>query len=582
MPWLIGFFCLAVGPIVASLYLSFTDYDAVQAPQWIGLENYEFMFQYDKRFWKALSVTFTFVLISVPAKLIFALAVAMVLDKGVRAIGWYRALFYLPSILGGSIAVAILWRQLFESDGVINTMLAIIGIDGPNWLSDPRYSLTTIIVLAIWQFGSPMLIFLAGLRAIPQELYEAAEIDAAGKLRRFFAITLPLLAPVIFFNLVLQMIEAFKSFSGAFVISGGKGAPLDSLLFYHGLSLQRGLLVLPHGLRLGARLGAAPHHRGLHRHRVLDLASTGSTTRTRGADDGRRRSQRQPRIPPPPRSPRRSARSAPSAASARRFLKHIFLIITSLIMIYPLIWMLASSLKPDNQIFGNLGLWPSEFALGELHRRLERHGGQLHALLPQLDLRHRALGDRQRHLLLVRGLCLRAARVHRQDLWFALMMMTLMIPYHVVLIPQYILFLKLGWVDTYLPLIVPRFLAGDAFFIFLMVQFFRQLPRELDEAAMIDGCSPFKIYWAIIMPLSIPAMATAAIFSFIWTWEDFLGPLVYLNDMRDYTVPLRSACSSRRTASRPMASSSPCRSCRSCRSSCSSSSSSGSSSAASR
>ena len=118
------------------------------------------------------------------------------------------------------------------------------------------------------------------------------------------------------------------------------------------------------------------------------------------------------------------------------------------------------------------------------------------------------------------------------------MMTTLMIPYHVVLIPQYILFLNLGWVDSYLPLIVPKFLAGEAFFIFLMIQFFRQLPRELDEAAMIDGCSPFKIYWAIIMPLSLPAMATAAIFSFIWTWEDFLGPLVYLNDMKDYTVPL--------------------------------------------
>jgi multiple sugar transport system permease protein len=125
-----------------------------------------------------------------------------------------------------------------------------------------------------------------------------------------------------------------------------------------------------------------------------------------------------------------------------------------------------------------------------------------------------------------------------KNIWFALMMMTLMIPYHVVLIPQYLMFENLGWVDTYLPLIVPRFLAGDAFFIFLMVQFFRQLPRELDEAAQIDGCSPYKIYWAIVMPLSVPAMATAAIFSFIWTWEDFIGPLVYLNDMKDYTVPL--------------------------------------------
>ncbi len=232
LPWLIGFFALSVGPILSSLYLSFTSYDAVNAPQWIGIENYEYMFQYDRRFWKALQVTFTFVVLSVPTKLIFALAVAMILDKGVRAIGWYRAIFYLPSILGGSIAVAVLWRQIFNNDGLVNAVLGVVGVDGPNWLSDPRYSLTTLIVLGVWQFGSPMLIFLAGLRAIPQELYEAAEIDAAGRFRRFFAITLPLLAPVIFFNLVLQMIEAFKSFSGAFVISGGKGAPLDSLLFF--------------------------------------------------------------------------------------------------------------------------------------------------------------------------------------------------------------------------------------------------------------------------------------------------------------------------------------------------------------
>jgi multiple sugar transport system permease protein len=231
-PWLIGFLLLAIGPILFSLYLSFTKYNVINPPQWIGLDNYAYMFERDARFRKALQVTFTFVAFAVPAKLIFALAVAMVLDKGIRAIGVYRALFYLPSILGGSIAVAILWRQLFNADGVVNTLLAFIGIDGPSWLADPRYSLWTLIALAVWQFGSPMLIFLAGLRAIPQELYEAAEIDAASKVKQFFAITVPLLAPVIFFNLVLQMIEAFKSFSGAFIISGGSGAPLDSLLFY--------------------------------------------------------------------------------------------------------------------------------------------------------------------------------------------------------------------------------------------------------------------------------------------------------------------------------------------------------------
>jgi len=231
-PWLVGFFLLAIGPILASLYLGFTKYNVINPPKWIGLDNYVYMFTFDDRFKKALQVTFTFVAISVPAKLIFALAVAMILDKGVRAIGIYRALFYLPSILGGSIAVAILWRQLFAYEGIVNTILGGVGIQGPYWLSDPNYSLYTLIVLAVWQFGSPMLIFLAGLRAIPQELYEAAEIDAAGPVKKFFSITVPLLAPVIFFNLILQMIEAFKSFSGAFIISGGSGAPLDSLLFY--------------------------------------------------------------------------------------------------------------------------------------------------------------------------------------------------------------------------------------------------------------------------------------------------------------------------------------------------------------
>jgi multiple sugar transport system permease protein len=219
-------------------------------------------------------------------------------------------------------------------------------------------------------------------------------------------------------------------------------------------------------------------------------------------------------------------------------LKHLFLIVTSLVMVYPLIWMLSSSLKPDNQIFGDLGLWPSEF-------RWENYSNGWNAMA--VSFTRFFWNSTVVTVLSVIGnviSCSFAAyafarlEFNGRTIWFALMMTTLMIPYHVVLIPQYILFLNFGWVDTYLPLVVPRFLAGDAFFIFLMVQFFRQLPRELDEAAMIDGCSPFKIYWAIIMPLSVPAMATAAIFSFIWTWEDFLGPLVYLNDMRDYTVPL--------------------------------------------
>lgn len=231
-PWFLGFFLLALGPILASLYLSFNRYDMVDAPRWVGLDNYEYMFTRDRRFWKALSVTFTYVVLAVPARLAMALAVAMLLDKGLRTIGVYRAIFYLPSLLGASIAIAILWRQLFYADGVVNQILALVGITGPSWITDPNTSLYTLVVLAMWQFGSPMLIFLAGLRGIPRDLYEAAEIDGTPKWRQFFRITLPLLAPVIFFNLVLQTIEAFKTFSSAFIISNGTGSPADSLLFY--------------------------------------------------------------------------------------------------------------------------------------------------------------------------------------------------------------------------------------------------------------------------------------------------------------------------------------------------------------
>lgn len=221
-----------------------------------------------------------------------------------------------------------------------------------------------------------------------------------------------------------------------------------------------------------------------------------------------------------------------------RILKHIFLIGVSCVMLYPLFWLLASSFKPENEIFGSLTLWPSEF-------RFDNYTEGWNALPQSFTLFY--VNSAIVTVLSVIGNLIscsfaayafaRLSFTGRRFL-FALMMMTLMIPYHVVLIPQYVQFLRLGWVDTYLPLVVPRFLASDAFFIFLMVQFFRQLPRELDEAAMIDGCSPFKIYWAIILPLSLPAMGTAAIFSLIWVWEDFLAPLIYLNDIKSYTVPL--------------------------------------------
>ncbi|QRM29400.1 carbohydrate ABC transporter permease [Microvirga sp. VF16] len=231
-PWLIGFLGLTLGPTLASLYLSFTNFDLLQDPQFIGTANYQRIMTSDAKFWHSMQVTFAYVIMAVPLKLAFALSLAMVLNRGIAGLPLYRALFYLPSLLGASVAIAVLWRQLFAKDGLVNVALALFGIEGPSWISDPNYSLYTLVLLSIWQFGSPMIIFLAGLRQIPPDVYEAASIDGANKVQQFIKITLPLLTPVIFFNGIVQTIDAFKAFTPAFIISEGTGGPIDSTLFY--------------------------------------------------------------------------------------------------------------------------------------------------------------------------------------------------------------------------------------------------------------------------------------------------------------------------------------------------------------
>src|SRR6266536_2479744 len=230
-PWLLGLFLITIGPMLASLYLSFTDYNLIQAPKWSGLENFTRMLS-DERLHNSLRVTFTYVFVSVPLQLAVALLLAVVLDRGVRGMAFYRSVFYLPSLLGSSVAIAILWKQVFGTDGLVNHFLGLFGIPGRGWISEPETALSSLIVLNVWTFGAPMVIFLAGLRQIPAMYYEAASVDGAGVLRRFFSITLPLLTPIIFFNLVLQIIHAFQSFTQAFVVSGGTGGPSDSTMFF--------------------------------------------------------------------------------------------------------------------------------------------------------------------------------------------------------------------------------------------------------------------------------------------------------------------------------------------------------------
>ena len=231
-PFLLGFLIFTAFPIAASLYLSFTDYNLFSPPSWVGLEQYQTMFTGDPKFWKSLRVTFIYVFAGVPLRLSFALLVALLLNRASRAIGVYRTVYYLPSIIGGSVAVSIMWRNLYGDEGVINKALNFFGLESVRWFADPLAALWMLITLSVWQFGSSMLIFLAGLKNIPPSLYEAASVDGANPLQRFFRITMPLLTPVILFNTIMQTIAAFMTFIPAYIISKGEGGPLDGTLLY--------------------------------------------------------------------------------------------------------------------------------------------------------------------------------------------------------------------------------------------------------------------------------------------------------------------------------------------------------------
>jgi pectin-derived oligosaccharide transport system permease protein len=242
LPWLIGLVVITIGPMLASLYLSFTNYSLIQAPKFIGLANYTRMLG-DERLHNSLRVTFTYVFVSTPLQLAVALGIAILLNEGMRGLPFYRSVFYLPSMLGGSVAIAVLWRQMFEVDGLVNQVLRAVGIHVTrSWIGDPSTALWTIILLHVWTFGSPMVIFLAGLRQIPGMYYEAASVDGASKWAQFRRITLPLLSPIIFFNLVLQIIGAFQAFTQAYVVSNGTGGPSDATMFYTLYLYQRGFV----------------------------------------------------------------------------------------------------------------------------------------------------------------------------------------------------------------------------------------------------------------------------------------------------------------------------------------------------
>ena len=236
-PWVLGAIGLTLAPMAVSLYLSFTDYDLFNPPHWVGLRNYTQMFTEDPRYWRSVVTTLTYVVIAVPLQLALALAVALALKSMRRGRAFYRSAFYAPSLLGASMSIALVWRAVFNDGGTVDNLFGTGG-----WVNEPGWSLLAVALLTVWQFGAPMVIFLAGLQQIPRELYEAAAVDGARWWRQFVSITVPMLSPVLFFNLVLQTIQAFQVFTPAFAISAGKGGPADSTLVYTMYLYDRGFV----------------------------------------------------------------------------------------------------------------------------------------------------------------------------------------------------------------------------------------------------------------------------------------------------------------------------------------------------
>ena len=229
-PFIFSFCVFTIFPMLTSLYMSFTDYDLLGAPRWVGFDNYVHMLTSDSKFWQAMKVTFFYTFTAVPGRLIFALIVALLLVKVTRFAGMYRTALYIPSIIGGSVAVAVMWRQLFGNEGAINSFLELMGFEPVSWLGNASTAIWTLVVLYGWQFGSSMLIFLAGLKNIPQTYYEAASVDGANAWQRFYKITIPLLTPVILFNVVMQTIQGFMAFTPSYIIT--EGGPMNSTLLY--------------------------------------------------------------------------------------------------------------------------------------------------------------------------------------------------------------------------------------------------------------------------------------------------------------------------------------------------------------
>lgn len=531
-PYIIGLIVFTAFPFVSSFFLSFTEYDLMSPPVFNGIENYRYMLTEDSLFWKSMGVTFAYVFLTIPLKLAFALGIAFVLNFKLRGIGFFRTAYYIPSILGSSVAIAVLWRALFAIDGLLNSFLAVFGIDAINWLGEPSLALMSVTLLRVWQFGSAMVIFLAALQNVPQSQYEAAMIDGASKWQMFMKVTVPLITPVIFFNFIMQTTQAFQEFTGPYVITGG-GPTYYTYLF--------SLYIYDTAFKY-FDMAMAPRWRGCCssswrslRRSPLSHRNTGSSTppirEAKMADI----QQMAPVMSDADREVARTLRRE----KVSRVVRYVVLIFVGLLMLYPLAWMFSASFKPNHEIFTTLGLWPAHATwdgfINGWKTGTEYHFGHymlntFKYVIPKVVLTIIS------STIVAYGFA--RFEIPWKKFWFATLITTMLLPSTVLLIPQYLMFREMGMLNSYLPLYLPLAFATQGFFVFMLIQFLRGVPRDMEEAAQIDGCNSIQVLWYVVVPILKPAIISVALFQFMWSMNDFIGPLIYVYSVDKYPIAL--------------------------------------------
>ncbi len=580
-PYLLGLAILVVGPLLFSGVMSLTDWDGVGGlggMEFVGLDNYRHAFSDDLQatfFKKSLVNTLIYAALSVPLGLAAGLGLALLLNRRLPGLGLFRTVFYLPHVVAG-VATVMMWQWVFHPElGLLNSALRGLGVDiGAHpvlgWLQSPAGAKPALILMSLWGCGGAMLIFLAALQNVPEHLYEAARVDGAGRWRQFWHVTLPQISPALLFNLIMGTIGALQIFTAPFLLYSrrqdnallmvvmqiyyeafnfgrfGYASALAWILL--GIILVLTLLLLwtsRHWVYYEAQAApggsAWPWARALEPLRRL-VRGLWAPLRRRLAALGDRLADRWDRLRLALRRPHRPARPVNPrlARLARRgsgVLAWAVLAGLSAIFLMPFIWSLSASLKP----LGGVYAFPPE--LGVADPQWQNYPAAL-AKLPfgrfVLNTLIIALASVAGQLLTgsMAGYAFARLRWPGRDLCFGLLLAGMMLPAGLLVLPQFLIFGALDWVNTYKPLIVPSWLGGAAFFVFLFRQFFRAIPVELEEAARLDGASEWGLYWRVFLPLSKPVLITVGLMSFVAHWQEFMAPLIYLSDFRRYPVSL--------------------------------------------